>query len=62
MEDCNKHIFKSEGMSTLCLTQKQLNDPEQNLSIPYLQCKFKLGYHEAERVYYQLLKQSGCAT
>ena len=57
MEDYNKHIFKTEGINPLALTKDQMSKPQENLSIPYLQCKFKLGYHEAERVYFQLLKQ-----
>ena len=40
------------------LTDKQKANPKENLSVPYLQCKFKLGYHEAQVVYHQLLKQA----
>ncbi len=40
------------------LTDKQKANPKENLSVSYLQCKYKLGYHEAQGVYHQLIKQA----
>jgi len=57
-EDFNMQILRSQkNADTLPLTQQQRDNPKENLSIPYLQCTFKLGSHAAERVYYQLLKE-----
>lgn len=59
----SNHDQIQKNLDYMKLTDKQHENPKENLSVPYLQCKYKLGYHEAQGVMTLLLKRSGqCAT